>query len=65
MYTLCPILVITLNEDDKLKKKMNKHPQFDESFDIQHQLEHFEYVMIHALNNKLFGVENYICEVYS
>ena len=40
--------MITLNEDDKLKKKMNKHPQFDENFDIQHQLEHFEYVMIHA-----------------
>ena len=40
--------MITLNEDDQLKKRVNKHPKFDENFDIQHQLEHFEYVMIHA-----------------
>ena len=43
------MLVITLNEDDQLKKKVNKHPKFDKNFDIQHQLEHFKYVMIHAL----------------
>ena len=30
------------------ENKVNKHPKFDENFDIQHQLEHFEYVMIHA-----------------
>ena len=36
------------------KKEVNKHPKFDENFDIQHQLEHFEYVMIHALIIKLF-----------
>ena len=30
------------------EKKGNKHPKIDENFDIQHQLEHFEYVMIHA-----------------
>ena len=40
--------MITLNEDDQLKKKVNKHSKFDESFDIQQQLEHFESVMIHA-----------------
>ena len=42
-------LVITLNEDDQLKKReVINHPKLDENFDIQHQLEHFEYVMIHA-----------------
>ena len=47
-------LVITLNEDDQLKKKeLNKHLKFDENFDIQHQLEHFEYVMIHTLDKIL------------
>ena len=30
------------------KKEVNKHPKFDENYDIQQQLEHFEYVMIHA-----------------
>jgi hypothetical protein len=41
--------VITLNEDNQLKKKeVNKHSKFDKNFDIQHQLEHCEYVMIHA-----------------
>ena len=41
--------MITLNEDDQLKKEeVNKHPKFDKFFDIQHQLEHFDYVMIHA-----------------
>ena len=41
--TLCEIQVITLNEDDQLKKtEVNKHPKFDKN------LEHFEYVMINA-----------------
>ena len=35
-----------------LKKEVNKHPKFDKYFDIQHQLEHFEYAMIHALVKK-------------
>jgi hypothetical protein len=33
-----------------LSLKKNKHPKFDNNFDIRRKLEHFEYVMIHALN---------------
>ena len=30
-------LVITLNEDDQLKKKeVNKNPKFDENFEVRH-----------------------------
>ena len=31
------------------QQQVNKHPKFDENFNIQRQLEHFEYEMIHAL----------------
>ena len=29
-------------------ENINKHSKFDYNFDIQRQLEHFEYEMIHA-----------------
>ena len=29
-------LVITLNEDDQLKKRVNKHTKFNKNFDIQY-----------------------------
>ena len=37
-------------------KKVNKHPKFDKNFDIQHQLEHFENVMIHAQEKDLLDI---------
>ena len=43
------------SKDNQLKyKEVNKHPKFIENFNIQHQLEHFEYVMIHALVSNYF-----------
>ena len=33
-YTLWQSLVITLKEDDQLKKKVNKNPKFDENFEV-------------------------------
>ena len=41
--------LLNLGEHSELggsEKKVNKRSNFDETFDIQHQLEHFEYVMI-------------------
>ena len=32
------------------QQKVNKHPKFDDNFDIQGQLEHFEYEMIRAFD---------------
>ena len=43
--------LLNLGEHSELggsEKKVNKRSNFDETFDIQHQLEHFEYVMIHT-----------------
>ena len=33
-------------------QKINKHPKFDDNFNIWHQLEHFEYEMNRALVSK-------------
>ena len=33
---ICPIYIIKY-------QKVNKHPKFDDNFDIRHKLDHFEY----------------------
>ena len=49
--------MITLNEDDQLKIKVNKHPKFDKNFDIQRLLKHFEYEMNRTQVKQRFSLE--------
>ena len=37
------------------QQQVNKHPKLDDNFDLQRQLEHFKYEMIHALEMKLYN----------
>jgi hypothetical protein len=36
-------------------QKVNKHPKFDDNFNIQRQLEHFEYDMNRTLVSTMSG----------
>ena len=38
---VCNLVIYKFAPEEQ--KKVNKHPKFVDNFDIQHQLEHFEY----------------------
>ena len=40
---VCNLVLIQFAQAEK--QKVNKHPKFDDNFDIQRQLEHIEYEM--------------------
>ena len=42
----CNLVLIEFTQEEE--HKVNKHPKFNENFDIRRQLEHFKNEMIHA-----------------
>ena len=50
----CNLLLIEFAQAEQ--QNVNKHPKFDNNFDIRRQLEHFEYEMIHAYITKVLIV---------